>query len=183
FRIEEKLGEGGMGVVWRAHDPELHRDVALKVLPDARVADPDARARLLREARAAAALNHPNVLTVYDVGEADGHVYIATEYVPGRPLSEVIGGAGLPVAEALRLALQIAAGLAHAHARGIIHRDIKPSNVLVTAAGDAKLLDFGLATEAASGLAETRQIGLTQAAGLFGTPAAMATQILRGAPA
>jgi len=183
FRIEEKLGEGGMGVVWRAHDPELHRDVALKVLPDARVADPDARARLLREARAAAALNHPNVLTVYDVGEADGHVYIATEYLPGRPLSEVIGGAGLPVAEALRLALQIAAGLAHAHARGIIHRDIKPSNVLVTAAGDAKLLDFGLATEAASGLAETRQIGLTQAAGLFGTPAAMAPEIWRGAPA
>lgn len=177
FRIEEKLGEGGMGVVWRAYDPQLERDVALKVLPDALVTDPEARARMLREARAVAALNDPHVLTVYDVGEADGHVYIATEYLPGRPLSELIGDKGLPVPEALRLAQQIAAGLAHAHARGVIHRDVKPSNVLVTPGGDAKLLDFGLAGQADPNLTATRK----QPPLVWGTPAAMAPEIWHGA--
>src|SRR6185369_8563476 len=99
YRIDARLGEGGMGVVWRAHDLQLGRDVALKVLPDSRVADADSRARLLREARAAAALGHPNIVTVYDVGEADGHVFIAMEFVPGRTLSEVIGHDGVSVAE------------------------------------------------------------------------------------
>src|SRR5262249_1881634 len=91
YRIDAKLGEGGVGVVGRAHDPRLRRDGPLKVLPDALVGDEEARTRLLKEARAAAALNHPHILTVYDVGEAGGHVYLAMEYVPGRPLSEVIG--------------------------------------------------------------------------------------------
>jgi len=182
YRIESKLGEGGMGVVWRAHDPQLGRDVALKVLPDALVADPEARARMLREARAVAALNHPNILGVYDVGEAEGHVYIAMEYVPGRPLSDLIQPAGLPVAEVLRLATQVAAALAHAHARGIIHRDIKPSNVLVTPEGNAKVLDFGIATKA-SGTSETRTLALTAPGTLVGTPEVMAPEIWKGEPA
>ena len=183
YRIDAKLGEGGMGVVWRAHDPQLRRDVALKVLPDALVADPTARARLLREARAAAALNHPNILTVYDVGEADGHVYIAMEHVPGRPLSERIGGAGLPAAEALRVGQQVAAALAHAHERGVVHRDVKPSNVLITPGGDAKVLDFGIATRVASEQGETRTMDLTSPGALVGTPMAMAPELWRGAPA
>jgi len=182
YSIESKLGEGGMGVVWRAHDPQLGRDVALKVLPDALVADPDARARLLREARAVAALNHPNILGVYDAGEADGHVYIAMEYVPGRPLADIIKPVGLPVPETVRLATQIAAGLAHAHARGIIHRDIKPANVLVTPEGTAKVLDFGIAT-GASATPETRTMALTAPGTLVGTPEVMAPEIWRGEPA
>src|SRR5262245_25324355 len=180
YRIDAKLGEGAMGVVWQARDPQLGRDVALKVLPDALVTDPEARARLLREARAAAALNHPNILTVYDVGEAGGHVYISTEYVPGRPLSEAIGSSGLPVAEAVRLGVQISAALALAHERGIVHRDVKPSNVLVTPAGDAKVLDFGIATRIASESMETASLDATVPGALVGTPAAMAPELWRG---
>jgi serine/threonine-protein kinase len=183
YRIDAKLGEGGMGVVWRAHDPRLGRDVALKVLPDARVGDESSRARLLREARAAAALSHPNILTVFDVGEAGGHVFIAMEYVPGRPLSEIIGSTGVPVAEAVRLGVQISAALGHAHERGIIHRDIKPSNVLVTPSGDAKVLDFGLATWAVSEHSDTRSFDLSRAGELVGTPVAMAPELWRGARA
>jgi len=183
YRIEERLGAGGMGVVWRAHDPELRRDVALKVLPDAMVADVGARARLLREARAAAALNHPAILTIYDVGEADGHVYIAMEYVPGRSLADGIPAGGMAPSEALRLGEQIASGLAHAHERGIVHRDIKPSNVLVTPAGDAKVLDFGIATHLPSETAETRSHALTAPGALMGTPQAMAPEQWSGTPA
>ena len=183
YRIEERLGAGGMGVVWRGHDPELRRDVALKVLPDALVADGDARARLLREARAAAALNHPAILTVHDAGEADGHVYIAMEYVPGRPLAEVIPEGGMDPSAALRLGGQIASGLAHAHERGIVHRDIKPSNVLVTPAGDAKVLDFGLATHVSAENTDTRSLALTAPGVLIGTPQVLAPEQWRGNPA
>lgn len=183
YRIDARLGEGGMGVVWRAHDPHLGRDVALKVLPDERVSDAEARARLLREARAAAALNHPRILTVYDVGEADGHVYIAMELVPGRPLSRLVGSPGLSLATVLRLGEQIASALAHAHERGIVHRDVKPSNVLVTEAGDAKVLDFGLATRLVTDGSDTRSLDVTQAGTLMGTPEAMAPELWRGARA
>ena len=183
YRVEKRLGEGGMGVVWHAHDPRLRRDVALKVLPDALVADAGARDRLLREARAAAALNHPNILTIYDVGEADGHVYIAMEYIPGRPLQDVIGDGGLKTAEAVRLAQQIAAALAHAHARGVVHRDIKPSNVLVTPAGDAKVLDFGIARQVAPGGAVAESTTLTFTGAFAGTPSAMAPELWSGASA
>lgn len=183
YRIVGKLGEGGMGVVWRAHDSELRRDVALKVLPDAVVSDPEARARLIREARAAASLSHSAILTIYDVGEADGHVYIAMEYVPGRSLAEIVAAEGLPPSAAVRLSGQIASGLAHAHERGIVHRDIKPSNVLVTPAGDAKILDFGIATRTLSPTSETRSIALTEPGALVGTPLALAPELWRGAPA
>src|SRR5690349_2686645 len=117
-----------MGEVWRAHDSRLRRDVANKVLPDDVVSDPEARARLLPEARAGAALSHPNILTVHDAGEADGHVYIAMEYVPGRTLARVIEE-GVPPTTALHLGTQVASALATAHERGIVHRDVKPSNV------------------------------------------------------
>jgi eukaryotic-like serine/threonine-protein kinase len=183
YRIEGRLGAGGMGVVWRAHDPELRRDVALKVLPDEMVADGDARTRLLREARAAAALNHPAILTIYEVGEADGHVYIAMEYVPGRSLADVIPEGGMAPTDALRLGEQIASGLAHAHERGIVHRDIKPSNVLVTPTGDAKVLDFGIATRMTSETAETRSLALTAPGELVGTPQAIAPEQWHGKPA
>jgi len=183
YRIEAKLGEGGMGVVWRAHDPQLRRDVALKVLPDEMVADDVARARLLREARAAAALNHPNILTVYDVGEADGRVYIATEYVPGRSLADGLSAGGMSPAAALRMGGQIASALAHAHERGIVHRDVKPSNVLVTPAGDAKVLDFGIATRVLTETFETRSLPLTVPGALVGTPIAMAPEQWRGVAA
>ena len=183
YRIQGMLGAGGMGVVWRAHDPRLRRDVALKVLPDAMVADADARTRLLREARAAAALSHSNILTIYDVGEADGHVYIAMEYVPGRSLAEAIAKDGMAPSAALRLGEQIASALAHAHERGIVHRDVKPSNVLVTPAGNAKMLDFGLATHLVSDTAETRSLALTAPGVLVGTPQALAPEQWGGTPA
>jgi len=140
-------------------------------------------ARLLREARAAAALSHPNILGVYDVGEAGPHVYIAMEYVPGRPLSEIIGSTGVSVAEAVRLGVQIAAALAQAHERGVIHRDVKPSNILVTPAGDARVLDFGLATRVVSEQSDTRSLNLTLTGDLVGTPVAMAPELWRGARA
>jgi len=145
YRIIEKLGAGGMGEVYRAHDTRLDRDVAVKVLPDEALADPVARRRLLREARAAAALNHPHVCTIHEVGEATGRVYIAMELIAGLRLDEVIRQGGMPAHDVLRYGLQIAEAVAHAHERGVIHRDLKTGNTLVTPQGRIKVLDFGLA--------------------------------------
>jgi TolB-like protein/Tfp pilus assembly protein PilF len=178
YTITAKLGAGGMGVVWLAHDERLGRDVALKMLPDALVADPGARARLLREARAASALNHPNILTVHEVGEADDHVYLVTEYLPGKPLSEQ---GALPIETVVRYGTQVADALAHAHEHGVVHRDIKPSNVLVTRDGRAKVLDFGLARVEVAGAPEA--VTRTSPGVLQGTPVAMAPELWRGAVA
>jgi len=145
YRIVAKIGQGGMGLVYRAHDEQLDRDVALKVLPASIFADPAARARLLREARTASKLNHPNVCTIHEVGEADGQAYIAMELVEGQPLSERVASGQLPVEQALRYGSQIADALAHAHERGVVHRDLKSLNVMITPEGRAKVLDFGLA--------------------------------------
>ena len=145
YRVLEKLGEGGMGVVYRAHDDQLDRDVAIKVLPAASFSDATARARLLREARSAAALNHPHICTVYEVGEADGQMYIAMELIEGRTLSARLAGGALSADQMLRYGLQLAEALAHAHERGIVHRDFKSANVVITKDGRAKVLDFGLA--------------------------------------
>ena len=185
FRIGEKLGAGGMGVVYRARDEELERDVAIKVLPTASFHDPTARARLLREARTASKLNHPNICTVYEVGEADGQAYIAMELVEGQPLSKRLDGGALPVAEVLRCGLQLANALAHAHQHGVIHRDLKCANVIITPEDRAKVLDFGLAKRlGGESLAEaTTQTELTRSGAVVGTLAYMAPEQLRGQPA
>jgi tetratricopeptide (TPR) repeat protein len=145
FHVIEKIGEGGMGLVYRARDDRLDRDVAIKVLPDAVSRDPDRLRRFEHEARAAGALNHPNILTVYDIGEHDGRPFIVTELLKGDTLHTVIPRKGLPPERAAELAMQIASGLAAAHEHGIVHRDLKPSNIFVTRDGYLKILDFGLA--------------------------------------
>jgi len=145
YEVVGKVGEGGMGVVYKARDTHLDRFVAIKVLPPEKVADPERRRRFVQEAKAASALNHPNIITVHDTGEAGGSVFIVMEYVPGRTLSDLISGKGMALKEALRYAVQIADALAAAHEAGIIHRDIKPGNVMVTPKGLVKVLDFGLA--------------------------------------
>jgi eukaryotic-like serine/threonine-protein kinase len=145
YRILEKIGSGGMGEVYRARDEQLGREVALKVLPAQLLADDSARKLLIREARTASALNHPNICTIHDVGETDGRNYIVMEYVKGRPLAEQIGEHGLPAETVIRYGEQIADGLAHAHEHGVIHRDLKTSNIMITPEGRAKVLDFGLA--------------------------------------
>ncbi len=187
YHILEQIGAGGMGVVYRAHDERLDRDVALKVLPADSFQDETARARLLREARTASRLNHPHICTVHEVGEADGQAYIAMELVEGHPLSVKLLSGPLPAAEVLRLGLQLAEALAHAHDRGIVHRDLKSANVVITPEGRAKVLDFGLAKrmggEAAADGATQSQISLTQPGSVVGTLAYMAPEQLRGQPA
>jgi len=145
YRILEPIGSGGMGAVYRAQDKKLHRVVALKLLKAEYVAQQDRRRRFLQEARAASSLNHPNILTVYEVGEDDGKPYIAMEYVEGETLRQKLNERALPVKDALEIAIQIADGLAKAHEAGIIHRDLKPENLMISRDGYAKILDFGLA--------------------------------------
>jgi serine/threonine protein kinase len=135
YRIVEQVGAGGMGVVYRAHDDRLNRDVALKFLPDELNHDQNARALLIREARTASALNHPNICTIYDVGEEAGKSYIVMEFVSGRSLAEQIPEDGLPVETVIRYGEQIADAMAHAHERGVIHRDLKTPNVIVMPGG------------------------------------------------
>jgi len=145
YRIESKLGEGGMGVVYKARDSRLERPVAIKVLAAEAVANPERKRRFVLEARAASALNHPNIITVYDIDSVNGVDFIAMEYVPGQTLGESMRRRGFGLAEALKYAVQIADALAAAHAAGIVHRDLKPANVMVTEKGSVKVLDFGLA--------------------------------------
>ena len=183
YRIEAKLGEGGMGAVYRAQDTLLKRTVAIKVPGERWQADAAARARLLEEARAASALNHPNICTIHEVGEAEGRTYIVMEYVEGRTLSKVARGQGLPIDDALRYGAQIADGLAHAHERGVEHRDLKSLNVMVTPEGRPKILDFGLAKRLSPGEAgdATRSQETIGAGGaIAGTLAYMAPEVLRG---
>ncbi|TMQ64185.1 MAG: hypothetical protein E6K78_09645 [Candidatus Eisenbacteria bacterium] len=195
YRIEEEIGAGGMGLLYRAHDLTLGRDVALKVLAPAVQADEAARSRLVREAQTASALSHPYICTVFEVGQADGRVYIAMELVAGRSLQQMLSDGPLDPASAIRYGGQVAEALAHAHERGVIHRDLKSANVMITPEGRAKVLDFGLArrtapavaagTAAAGSIAATLEspVRLTAEGMLMGTPYAIAPELLRGAEA
>jgi len=185
YEIVAQLGAGGMGVVYKARDAKLGRLVALKFLPESLEADSTARARLLREAQHASALNHPNIATIYEVGENAGQIYIAMELIEGRTLSAVVPGGGLAPQTAIHYGVEIASALAHAHEQGIIHRDLKPANVMVTASGHAKVLDFGLAKRVSSSelTGEMLQNSLTKPGAIVGTLQYMAPETLRGEPA
>ena len=164
YEVIEKLGEGGMGVIYKARDAHLDRFVAIKVLPADKVADESRRRRFVQEAKAASALNHPNIITVHDISEDGGAHFIAMEWVEGKTLSQLIADKRLPLGEAFKYAIQIADALAAAHGKGIVHRDLKPGNVMVTPAGLVKVLDFGLAklTETRAGASEAQSIRTTQ---------------------
>lgn len=181
YEVSAPVGAGAMGAVYRARDTRLRREVALKVLPTD-VGDPERLRRFEREARALAALNHPNVLAVFELTEHEGHPVIVTELLEGTTLGQVLQAAPLPISRVLELIIQLARGLAAAHAKGIVHRDLKPSNVFVTTAGQVKILDFGLSRIAAdegTSDAELRTVSGT----LLGTPGYMSPEQIHGAPA
>ena len=167
YEIQALLGSGGMGEVYRAQDPRLRRTVALKVLNAEFAADPERRARFEREAQSVAALNHPNIVTIYSVEEAGGVLFLTMELVEGQPLSDLIVKGGLPLGRILPLVIPLADAVSAAHQKGITHRDLKPANVMVTADGRVKVLDFGLAklmepspvAPSASGLPTTLETG------------------------
>jgi len=142
YKLIEQIGEGGMGVVYKAKDIRLDRTVALKFLPSEMTKDPEAKKRFIQEAKSAAALDHPNICTVYEVDETDGQTFIAMSYIKGQNLKDKLKEGPLDIDEAKDIALQVAEGLKEAHEKGIIHRDIKPANIMLTEKGQAKITDF-----------------------------------------
>jgi predicted Ser/Thr protein kinase len=182
YRIDALLGAGGMGVVYSAHDPRLQRTVAIKVLPQSFAVDAERLQRFEREARAAAALNHPNILAVYDVGRHQDRPFIVMEFVPGDTLAELLHHGRVPIPRGLEIGAEIADALSAAHASGVLHRDLKPSNVMIMPTGRVKVLDFGLAKMLASEAAPTDDVSFTgtRPRRFLGTPAYMAPERLRG---
>jgi len=180
YRVEEKIGQGGMGAVYRAYDMRLHRRVAVKVLTSRQFADPECKQRLMREARTASALSHPNIVGIHEVGSDNGVDFIAMEFVEGKTLQELVPGKGLPLGKALDYAVQIAGGLAKAHAAGVVHRDLKPGNIMVTPDGLVKLLDFGLARRVQ--LEPGQDTTVTIEGEIIGTPAYMSPEQAEGKP-
>ena len=173
YKILEKLGEGGMGVVYKARDTKLDRTVALKFLAPHVIGGDEEQSRLIREAKSAAALNHPNICTIHEIDKAEGRTFIAMECIEGQSLKDRVESGPLALEEAMDIAVQIAGGLGQAHEKGIIHRDIKPANILVTLAGQAKIMDFGLAKSLGGTL-------LTQSGTTIGTVAYMSPEQARG---
>lgn len=173
YKILEKLGEGGMGVVYKAHDTDLDRDVALKFLPNYLASDTAEKERFYHEARAASALNHPNITTIYEIGRSEDHLFIAMEYVEGKTLKHLIEKETIPLNKVLEFAIQICEGLALAAEKGVVHRDIKSDNIMVTPKGQVKIMDFGLAMLKGASR-------LTKAGSTLGTAAYMSPEQAQG---
>lgn len=173
YKILDKLGEGGMGVVYKAEDTKLRRTVALKFLRSEAVESGELKTRFLHEAETAAKLDHPNICTVYEIDEAEGHTFIAMACVEGESLQQKVATRPLPLEQALEIALQIGQGLQAAHRKEIVHRDIKSANVMVTPEGQVKIMDFGLAH--LGGHTRITRTGVT-----LGTPAYMSPEQVRG---
>ena len=187
YEIQSLIGSGGMGEVYRARDPKLKRDIAIKVLAEKTATDPERRARFEREAQSIAALSHPNIVTVYSVEEAEGALFLTMEYVEGKPFTDLIVKAGLPLSQILNVAIPLADAVSAAHQRGITHRDLKPANVMVTADGRVKVLDFGLAKMMEASPVEVGATGLptgvlTGEGLIVGTVAYMSPEQAEGKP-
>src|SRR5262249_27017863 len=176
YRIVAKLGEGGMGSVWRAQDPSLERTIALKLLSPALLVSDTARQRFLREARAASKLDHPAIATVFDVGESDGAAWIAYRFIDGETVASRTERGPMPIAGAIQVARDVAAALAHAHANGVLHRDVTAGNVMITHDGHGVLVDFGLALP-------ERGAHLTSTGAVVGTSGYLAPEVLKGGQA